>query len=110
MFLISPWFEIDFHIGHFADFEQSKVDSHSTTLGKWKLTLLVYFIDFGQVSYFTEFEQDVGQRKTIQTPSAWQKIQEPHTRSGTSHFFFWHKYTSKMQSFIPFRNTVFWFL
>ena len=55
------------------------------TLDKSKLTLVVYFYCFEQVSYFTEFEQDIKPWKTIQILSVWQKIQEPHIGSATSH-------------------------
>ena len=50
----SMTWEIDFQTGHLSDFEQFKVDSHSAhfllTLGKSKLTILVYFSDFGHIT------------------------------------------------------------
>ena len=45
MFLPYPWLET-----HFADLKQFKIDSHFATLGKSKLTLFVYFNEFGQVT------------------------------------------------------------
>ena len=56
-------------------------------LGKSRLTIVVYFywIWTGHI-YFPEIGQDAGAWETIQTLSIWQKIEEPCTGSGTSHF------------------------
>ena len=65
----------------------SKLKSHCVTLGKSKSTLFVYFYWlWAGYSYFTDFGQNIGQRKSIKTLSVWEKIQEPHIGSGTSHF------------------------
>ena len=69
MFLVSP--QLDFQTGPFSDFEQFKLNSHfdPTCFDPIliQLIVLVQFSDFGQVSYFTEFGQDVELHKTIQT-------------------------------------------
>ena len=69
MFLVSP--QVDFQTGPFSDFEQFKLNSHfdPTCFDPIliQLIVLVQFSDFGQVSYFTEFGQDVELQKTIQT-------------------------------------------
>ena len=57
----------------FADFEQFQVDTDFANFEKVKIDpIWVFFNDFGQLSYFTEFGQDM-QRKTIQTLSVWSK-------------------------------------
>ena len=63
---------MDFQTGHFADFEKFYIDSHFTL--------------WASDSYFTDLGQDVRLRKTIQTLSVGQKIQEPCIESGTSRF------------------------
>ena len=67
MFLASLRY-IDFQTGHFADFEQFKIDGHFSNLDKCKLTLLTHFhcLWAGDI-YFTEFGLDIWPQKTIQT-------------------------------------------
>ena len=77
---------MDFQTGNFADFEKSKIDSHFNNFGQVKInpSCLLLLLWAGH-SYFTEFEQDIKPWKTIQILSVWQKIQEPHIGSATSH-------------------------
>ena len=71
---------MDFQTGHFAYFEQFKIDIHFANFGHVKIDPICSFLLLwtGQ-SYFIKFEQDMP-RKTSQ------KTQEPGTRSGTSYF------------------------
>ena len=77
----------DFQTDSFADSELFKIDSHFADLGQVKTdpncsSLLT--LGWSQLFYY--FRQDVRSRKTIQTLTIWQKIQEPGIGSGTSHF------------------------
>ena len=66
-YLLYDW-DIDFQTGHFADFDQFKVDSHSATLGKSKNWPYSFILLTLAHSYFSEFGQNVGLQKTIQNP------------------------------------------
>ena len=83
MLLASPWLEI-FRLV-IADFEQFKIDSHFAQFRQSKINVYRYQIRAGH-NYFTNFRQDVRPGKTIQTLTVWQKIQEPGSGSGKSHF------------------------
>ena len=68
------WFSvtggIGFQTGHFADFEQLKVDIYFANFGQVKIdpthSLLLLWTGH---SYFTDFGQDIRLQKTIQTLS-----------------------------------------
>ena len=88
--------DIDFQIGHFTVLSSSNLIVILITLGKSHLTLLVYFHWLWAVgSYFTKVQQNIRLRKTIQTVFIWQKIQEPHIGSGTSHFQWFNQQLSR---------------
>ena len=70
MFLPSPWLEIRFQIGHFADFDYFKADIDFANFGQVKTVPICFFTDCGQVSYFTQLGWGMPQ-KTIQTLSIW---------------------------------------
>ena len=49
MFLASPRLELDFQIGHFADFEHFRIDSNLNKFGQVNIDLIgLFFTDFGQ--------------------------------------------------------------
>ena len=43
MFLASPRLELDFHIGHFADFERFRIDSNLNKFGQVNIDLIGSF-------------------------------------------------------------------
>ena len=81
------------------------------SLGRWKLTLLVYFYWlWAGHSYFTKFEQDIRMLKTIQTlflSSHFQWFNQQESRNGWIPQII--NTIQKVQSFISFCNTFFWF-
>ena len=103
------------------DFGQVKIDSTCAfllTLDRFLLYLCI-FNDFGQV--FTKFGQDIRLWKTTQIPSLWQKFKNHVQDLAQVTFndsinrnqelgFPVNKQTSKVQSFISFCDTFFWFV
>ena len=59
MFLASPWLEIYVLTGHFANFEQFKIDRYAD-FGQIKIDILLHFYYiWAGYSNFTEFGQDL---------------------------------------------------
>ena len=95
----TSWRYIDFQTSHFAGFEQSKILFILLTLGKEKLTLLVYFYQLWPGhSNFLDFGQDVWPRKKNPNPLRLTK------NSRTTHRV-WYKSFPMIQS-VGIRNWV----
>ena len=61
---------MDSETGHFADFEQFKIDSHfAHFVFTAYLFLLICLTDFGQVSCFTSLGKTLDCKKTVPTLS-----------------------------------------
>ena len=89
MFLVSSWLERnkEFQTNHFADFEHFKIDSHFTLFGQVKIDPNSFtFTILGRSHLFYRVWARHLVTKTIETLLIWQRIQEPHIRSGLSHF------------------------
>ena len=82
--LLHDWRYIDFQTGHFADIEQFKINNYFADFKHVKTDPTYSFLlTLSKSKYFTEFRQDVRPRKSMQTFSVWQKIQEPGIYGGS---------------------------
>ena len=91
MFLASPWLRyIQFQTGHFPNFEQFEIDSHSATLVKSRLILCVYFNTLNKSVILLSFSKMLDCEKQSKPPTL-------DKSSGTTHRV-WYKAFSMIQS------------
>ena len=76
-YLLYDW-DIDFQTGHFADFDQFKVDSHSATLGKSKIDPTRSYYWLWPTVILVSLGKTLGCKKQSKTPfknsETWHKL------------------------------------
>ena len=95
LFLVFSWRYIGFQTGHFADSEQFKIDSNFLLWASQNGSYLFIFTYLEQFGYFSDFGHKVRLKKNNANP-LWQKTQELHIGSGTSHCQWFNQWESRI--------------